>query len=105
MIARIWHGMTRADRADEYLDFLKERALPDYRATPGNRAAFILRRLDGDRAHFLTLTHWDSLEAIRGFAGEEVEKAKYYPEDEGFLLEFEPEVQHFEIYSADGEGG
>jgi hypothetical protein len=57
MIARIWHGRTAAAKADEYLAFLQGRALPDYRGTAGNVAAFILRRIDGDVAHFITLTH------------------------------------------------
>ena len=97
MIARIWHGRTRAGDADAYLRFLHERAVPDYAGTPGNRGVWILHRVDGDEAHFLTLTHWESLEAIRAFAGDEVSKAKYYPEDDGFLLEFEPTVEHYEV--------
>jgi heme-degrading monooxygenase HmoA len=98
VIARIWHGRTRAEDADAYLAFLHERAIPDYESTPGNRGVWILRRLDGGEAHFLTLTHWESLDAIRAFAGEDVAKAKYYPEDDGFLLEFEPTVEHYELY-------
>lgn len=47
--------------------------------------------------HFITLTFWDSLESIKGFAGQDVEAAKYYPEDKGFLLEFEPKVVHYEV--------
>jgi len=57
----------------------------------------VLRRDDGDVTHFLTVTRWQSEEAIQAFAGADVLKAKYYPEDRGFLLEFEPEVQHFEV--------
>ena len=98
MIARIWHGRTKAEQADEYFEFLKERAVPDYKSTSGNRGVFLLRRIDGDEAHFLTLTHWDSLEAIEAFAGADISKAKYYPEDADFLLEFEPTVQHYELY-------
>lgn len=98
MIARIWHGVTPASRADDYLRFLEVRAIPDYRSTPGNVAVSILRRIEGDVAHFLTLTHWESLEAIAAFAGADVERAKYYPEDSEFLLELEPTVQHFEVY-------
>jgi hypothetical protein len=99
MIARIWHGTTPASKADAYLAFLQQRALPDYRRTAGNRAAFILRRIDGAIAHFTTLTHWDSLGAIEAFAGADIARAKYYAEDAQFLLEFEPTVQHFELYS------
>ena len=78
MIARIWHGRTRAEHADAYLVFLRERAIPDYQATPGNRGVFLLRRIEGDEAHFLTLTHWESLEAIRAFAGEDIARAILY---------------------------
>lgn len=99
MIARIWHGRTTTAKADEYLAFLQRRALPDYRDTPGNLAACILRRTDGDVTHFMTLTHWESLQAIEAFAGKDIARAKYYPEDSGFLLEFEPTVQHHELYS------
>ena len=57
---------------------------------------------DGNEAHFLTLTHWDSLEAIEAFAGADISKAKYYREDADFLLEFEPTVEHYELYVAPG---
>lgn len=101
MIMRIWHGMTRAEDAGAYRDFLQDRAIPDYRGVAGNRAVWVLRRLDGARAHFLTVTLWESEEAIRAFAGEEMEKAKYYPEDQAFLLEFEPTVTHYEVCGTD----
>lgn len=97
MIVRIWHGRTRRERGDEYGAFLTRRAIPDYRGVPGNLDVAILRRDEGDVSHFLTVTRWISEEAIRAFAGSEVLKAKYYPEDKGFLLEFEPEVQHFTV--------
>jgi heme-degrading monooxygenase HmoA len=97
MIARIWHGITSSVKAGDYVDFLKKTALPDYTSTPGNRGAFVLRRIDGERAHFLTLTFWESEQAIKEFAGQDMDKAKYYPEDTQFLLEFEPSVQHYEV--------
>ena len=99
MIARIWHGRTPTAKADSYLAFLRERALPDYRGTKGNLAAFVLVRPEGDVTHFITLTHWDSLATIEAFAGADISRAKYYPEDVDFLLEFEPLVQHFELHS------
>jgi heme-degrading monooxygenase HmoA len=97
MICRIWHGRTPRERADEYASFLEQRAIPDYRSVPGNLDVAILRRDDGDVTHFLTVTHWESEQAIRAFAGADVLKAKYYPEDAAFLLEFEPQVQHFDV--------
>jgi len=97
MIVRIWHGRTSRDRADEYSAFLERRAIPDYRSVAGNLDVAILRGDDGDVAHFMTVTHWISEDAIRAFAGDDILKAKYYPEDEEFLLEFEPEVRHFRV--------
>ena len=102
MIARLWHGRTPTDKADEYLAFLLARAIPDYASTPGNVTAQILRREEGDVTHFITLTHWESLESIRAFAGEDISRAKYYPEDAGYLLEFEPTVEHYEVYPTKG---
>lgn len=97
MIARIWHGVTPAGKADDYVDYLNRTGVPDYRATPGNRGVYVLRRIEGDCAHFLTLSLWESLGAIQGFAGDNVERARYYPEDADFLLEFEPTVAHYEV--------
>jgi len=97
MIARIWHGKTPAATADDYRDFLRARALSDYQSITGNLGAHILRRSEGDEAHFITLTFWESTEAIKAFAGEDFEKAKYYSEDKNFLLEFEPKVAHYEV--------
>ena len=97
MIARIWHGTTLIEHYDEYWRFLHQRAIPDYQATPGNLGVRLLRRIDDGRAHFLTMSFWNSLDDVRAFAGDEVERAKYYPEDAGYLLEFEPKVLHYEI--------
>jgi heme-degrading monooxygenase HmoA len=100
-IGRIWHGTTRARDYDSYWRFLHERAIPDYRGTPGNIGARLFRRLDGARAHFLTLSYWTDLDAIRAFAGPDIERAKYYPEDVGVLLELEPTVTHYEVSETD----
>lgn len=97
MIARIWHGITPAAKAEAYLDFLNQSGVPDYQATPGNRGVYVLRRIEGEVAHFTLISLWDSLEAIKQFAGPEPEKAHYYPEDPDFLLEFEPTVTHHEV--------
>ena len=97
MIARMWHGRTRASDARAYRDFLVARAIPDYRSVPGNLGAWVLRRDEGEESHFLTISHWRSEADIRAFAGDDVERAKYYDEDGGFLLEFEPTVVHYEV--------
>ena len=97
MIIRMWHGRVRHEDAAAYRQFLVERAIPDYQSVPGNLDVKILERHQEDATHFITMTSWESLEAIRGFAGDDLETAKYYPEDAGFLLEFEPTVVHYEV--------
>jgi heme-degrading monooxygenase HmoA len=104
MIARIWHGVTPAAKSDEYLEFLNRTGVPDYRTTEGNRAVYVLRRNEEDLAHFLTLTLWDDIEDVKRFAGLDPNKAKYYPEDEEFLLGFEPTVEHYEVVTGPESG-
>jgi heme-degrading monooxygenase HmoA len=98
MTARMWHGRTKACDADTYLEYLYKSGIPGYRATPGNKGAWVLRRIEGEVAHFITLTFWESHEAIKAFAGDDIEAARYYPEDEKYLLEFEPRVTHYELF-------
>ncbi len=100
MIARTWHGITPASKADAYYAYLEESGVQEYRATKGNRGVYVLRRIVGDRAHFLLVSLWDSFDAIRAFAGEDLEKARYFPKDREFLLEFEPHVTHYEVLAA-----
>ena len=97
MIVRMWHGRVPAHKAEAYRRFLNERAIPDYRSVKGNISVYILERPEDRDTHFITLTFWEDLQAIRAFAGEDPEKAKYYPEDKDFLLEFEPAVVHYEV--------
>ena len=73
-------------------------ALPDYKSTAGNRGAFCLHRLEDDLAHFDMLTFWDDLEAIKRFAGENYQLAKYYEFDRSYLVELEPHVRHYALY-------
>jgi heme-degrading monooxygenase HmoA len=101
MIARIWNGATRAADADAYLDYLHATGLAEYRATPGNRGVVALRRIEGGRAEFLLLTLWESEEAIRRFAGDDIERAVYYPEDERFLVARDERVRHYEVFHQD----
>ncbi len=97
MIVRMWHGRVSTSKADEYAQFTNGRAIPDYRSVKGNISVHVLQRREGDVTHFITLTFWDDLESIKDFAGEDVEAAKYYPEDKDYLLEFEPRVVHYEV--------
>ncbi len=98
IITRIRHGVTKAEHADEYLEFLEKTGIIDYKKTPRNLSVGILRRVAGGVCHFWTVTKWDSLENIKKFAGEDYEKARYYEEDKYYLLEFEPHVIHCETF-------
>lgn len=97
MIARIWHGVTDASKSEEYLHYLNKTGVPDYRATEGNRGVCVLRQVKEGEAHFLLISFWESTDVIQNFAGSEIERARYYPEDEAFLLELEPTVTHYEV--------
>jgi heme-degrading monooxygenase HmoA len=101
LIARIWHGVTVAARADEYTAYLHQTGVRECRATPGNRGVYVLRRIRDDRAEFTFLSLWESFDAIRRFAGEDYEKAHYYPQDRDFLLELEPFVEHYDVVTGD----
>ncbi len=99
MIARIWHGKTSKENFEAYTEFLKLVAIPDYQKTDGFKGLTFLRQVKDNEGHFNLITYWDNLEAIRNFAGADLEKAKYYPEDDNFLLEFEEKVQHHEVFA------
>jgi hypothetical protein len=98
MITRVWHGKTKKADADRYLLFLQQTGIKDYLRTPGNTGVRIWRRVEKDEAHFWTVSTWENIESIATFAGEDIGKAVYYPEDQEFLLEFEPTVTHMETY-------
>lgn len=97
MIARIWQGRIRAADVAEYGRYIAATGLSDYRATPGNCGAQMLTRIDGEIAHVITLSFWDDIESIRAFAGNDVTRARYYPEDERFLLDFAQRVEHYDV--------
>ncbi len=97
MIVRMWRGRTKVEDADRYLLYLQETGLKDYAVVEGNLGVQALRRVDGDVAEFLIVTHWDSMEAVKRFAGPNPEVSVYYPEDDAYLLEKEPNVIHYEV--------
>lgn len=99
MIARIWHGKVASNDAKAYTEFMKQQAVPDYQSTPGFIKLSFLRRIEDDIAHFTLITYWENLEVIKNFAGSDYDKAKYYPEDTNFLLEFEEHVLHHEVFA------
>lgn len=97
MIARIWHGRVPRSKADAYEIYVRDTGLTDYKRVAGNRGVYLLRRDEGDITHFTTLTFWDSVDAVKAFAGEDYQRARYYPEDDDFLLEREPLVVHHTV--------
>jgi heme-degrading monooxygenase HmoA len=104
MIARIWRGVVRRKDGDAYAEYIRETGLAGYAATPGNRGVWLLRRDAGVRTEFVTFTLWVSLEAIRAFAGDDVESAVYYPEDDRYLVERDLTVSHYEVLNIPPEG-
>jgi len=99
MIARMWHGMVPVSKADEYLDLMRRIALPEYLDTRGNRGAWCLYRTEAGVRHFEMLTFWDDTDAVKRFAGDDFRMAKYYDFDSDYLIEMEPHVRHYEVYS------
>lgn len=97
MIARTWRGAVRAEDAEAYAAYIRETGLAAYAATPGNRGAYLLWRVADGRAEVLTLSLWDSLDAVRGFAGDDVERAVFYPEDDRFLIERDLTAAHWAV--------
>jgi heme-degrading monooxygenase HmoA len=97
MIARTWTGTVRRADADEYAQYIRETGFAEYGETPGNRGAWLLRRDEGERTEFITLSLWESVEAIRAFAGDDIEAAVLYPEDERYLIDGQSAVRHYEV--------
>jgi heme-degrading monooxygenase HmoA len=97
MIARIWRGITLREKADEYLSYLHETGLRDYAKTPGNRGVNVLRRDQGEHCEIMLISLWESMDAVRAFAGENPDRSVYYPEDEQYLLQMEPLVRHYDV--------
>ena len=97
MIARIWRGVVRTDDADEYAQYIADTGFAAYARTEGNRGAWMLRRDVGELTEFLTFTLWESLEAVKAFAGDDYERAVYYPEDDRFLVERDASCAHYEV--------
>jgi heme-degrading monooxygenase HmoA len=100
MIARIWRGWVRTEEAPAYVDYIIGTGIAEYRNTPGNRGAQMLTRDLGDgRTEVLTLSWWESLDSIRGFAGDDISVAVFYPEDDDYLIDRETTVSHFDVAS------
>lgn len=104
-ILRRWSSRIRTSDEDAYGDYVRDTGLSDYKATAGSLGAEILmRRLEDNITEVTTLSWWRSMEAIEAFAGREPELARYYPEDDRFLLEKPVHVEHHEVIASIGRG-
>jgi heme-degrading monooxygenase HmoA len=97
MIARIWRGAVRAEDADEYVAYIDDTGMTEYKGTPGNRGAWMLRRDVGELTEVITFSLWDSLDAVKAFAGDDYETAVFYPEDDCFLVERDETCRHYDV--------
>jgi heme-degrading monooxygenase HmoA len=106
MIARTWRGATRVADAEAYLGYLQDTGFREYRETEGNLGVYALRRIvskpDEERAELLLVSLWESREAIDRFTGGDFERAKFYPEDDRFLIDRDLTVKHYEVVFRDG---
>lgn len=100
-VARVWHGRVPVAKADEYTTYLEDAGVKKIRAIEGNCGAEMLKRIDGDVAEFYVISYWPSRDAIRAFAGEDIEKTHHLPRDAEFLLELEERVKHFDLQASD----
>jgi heme-degrading monooxygenase HmoA len=97
LIARIWHGKTRTEKADEYERYLRESGIKAITAIDGNKGIQLMRKTNGDLTEFMVISYWDSIDAIKKFAGEDYQKVRQAPRDPEFLVEPETLVQHYEV--------
>ena len=97
MIARIWSGTVRTADADEYAEYIRDTGFAEYGRTAGNRGAWLLRRDTEGASEFIALSLWDSIDAIRAFAGEDIEAAVLYPEDQRYLIDGESRIAHYDV--------
>jgi heme-degrading monooxygenase HmoA len=99
-IGRMWRGWTNRDQADGYEAVFRDVVLPELHDVAGCRGAFLLRRDDANGAEFVTLTLFDSLDAVRAFAGEQYETAVISDEARAVLRDFDTTAQHFTVVIA-----
>jgi heme-degrading monooxygenase HmoA len=102
MIARIWQGKTRPGMGEPYLSYLEETGLKEYKATKGFKDVLVLTQKIGDETEYVLVTLWENMDAVRGFAGDDPERAVYYPEDDLYFPEDQRTtyVRHYEVHDA-----
>jgi heme-degrading monooxygenase HmoA len=96
MIIRLWHGYTRLQDADAYDQMLKNKILPGLHRVNGYKGCYLLRKNGGAEVEFITLTLWESMEAVRQFAGANYTKAVIAPDAEKLLTRFDEHSMHYE---------
>jgi len=97
VIARVWRGATRARDAAAYTAYLERTGVRECKATPGNRGVTVLQRIVGDRAEFIFVSYWNALQDVTAFAGADIAVARFFPEDDTYLIERELTVAHYEV--------
>jgi hypothetical protein len=98
-ILREWRGEIRRSERDAYVAYIRGTGIVDYRKTAGNLGAVIaVNDLDDERSEVVTLSLWESWDAIRAFAGDQPELARYYPEDDRYLLKRPLNVKHYDAF-------
>ena len=97
MIIREWRGRATAPRAEAYPEHFRTAVLPELRGVPGFAGAQLARRRVGEAVEFLVLTRWETMEAIRAFAGADIERAVVEPGAVAALIEFDARVRHYEV--------
>jgi heme-degrading monooxygenase HmoA len=102
MIARTWRGTVRAADAEAYARYIDGTGMREYADTPGNLGAYLLYRIEGDRAEVMTVSFWEDLDVIRAFAGDDIETAVFYPEDDRFLVDREVTAKHYVVAARSG---
>lgn len=101
MIARVWHGSTKPEHADAYEAMLKPELLPGISKVAGYRGSYLLRRNLGNEVEFITILLWESLEALRAFAGPDYEISIIPEERQKYLSRHDPKAAHYEVVSMD----
>jgi heme-degrading monooxygenase HmoA len=99
VIVRMWRGRERRDRAGAYRRHLEGSVFPRLQSLPGFLGASLLQRMDKGEAEVLVMTKWDSMAAIKAFAGPDPEKAIVEPQARAVLASFEEVVTHHEVLS------
>lgn len=97
MIIREWRGRASPDHGEAYALHFRTKVVPELREVPGFLGAHLSHRTLGDLIEFLVLTRWESLEAVRAFAGEDIAKAVVEPGAVVALIDFDPHVQHYDV--------